>query len=439
LNWLEFWREGVVCQDSNLSSNRKEAEVARYNHEENRFEGRDTMTDLRDMFIVDSDSHWSEPGDLFTRRAPAAYRDRMPQVVETEVPHIVTGETQLAQTWVFDGAILGPHTPGGVISRDGEKVDPHTALFDWSYEMIHAAAYDPKVRVDVLDECGIDAQIIFPTSIGLGGQHLGATGDKSLSEMAIEIYNDVQAEIQAESGNRLLGMPLMPAWDVEKSIAEAKRVAAMGLRGINMTADPNDVGGPDLADRAWDPFWQVCVDNRLPVHFHIGSSETATKWHGPTWASQSTGAKMALGGAMLFIGNARILANLVVSGVFDRHPDLKVVSVESGVGWIPFVLEAVEYEMAENAPDDLRQLDRRPIEYFRTNMYGTFWFERNENRLEQLVESVGEDNIMFETDFPHPTCLYPDPLGTVADKVCLLPKATQAKIMGENARKLYRL
>jgi uncharacterized protein len=397
------------------------------------------MTALRDMFIVDADSHWSEPGDLFTRRAPAAYRDRMPHVVEAEVPHIVTGKLQKAQTWVFDGTILGPHTPGGVIGREGDKVDPHTALFDWSYDMIHAAAYDPKVRVAVLDECGIDAQIIYPTSIGLGGQHLGATGDKSLSEMAIEIYNDAQAEIMEGSGNRLFGMPLMPAWDVAKSVAEAKRVAAMGLRGINMTADPSDVGGPDLADRAWDPFWEACAENRLPIHFHIGSSQTATKWTGPTWASQSLGVKMALGGAMLFIGNARVLANLVVSGIFDRHPDLKVVSVESGIGWIPFLLEAVEYEMAENAQAELRQLKKRPIEYFRSNMYATFWFERNENNLMRLIEAVGEDKIMFETDFPHPTCLYPDPLRTVAEKMASLPLATQAKIMGENARGLYRL
>jgi predicted TIM-barrel fold metal-dependent hydrolase len=72
-------------------------------------------------------------------------------------------------------------------------------------------------------------------------------------------------------------------------------------------------------------------------------------------------------------------------------------------------------------------------------MYATFWFERNENNLLRLVEAVGEDNIMFETDFPHPTCLYPEPLQTVAGKIATLSPAVQAKIMGENARKLYRL
>jgi predicted TIM-barrel fold metal-dependent hydrolase len=72
-------------------------------------------------------------------------------------------------------------------------------------------------------------------------------------------------------------------------------------------------------------------------------------------------------------------------------------------------------------------------------MYATFWFENNRNRLPDLIDAVGEDCILFETDFPHPTCLYPSPLQTVADKMATLPQVTRNKILGENARKLYRL
>ena len=80
-----------------------------------------------------------------------------------------------------------------------------------------------------------------------------------------------------------------------------------------------------------------------------------------------------------------------------------------------------------------------PSEYFRSNLYATFWFEQNRNKLPALIEAVGEDNILFETDFPHPTCMYPSPLETVAEKMTTLPEATRRKIMGENARTLYRL
>jgi predicted TIM-barrel fold metal-dependent hydrolase len=176
------------------------------------------------------------------------------------------------------------------------------------------------------------------------------------------------------------------------------------------------------------------------VHFHIGASVTGMTFFGQyPWDSHPENTKLAIGGTLLFIGNARVVTNLILSGMFDRHPNLKMVSVESGVGWIPFILETLDYEMAENAPEELAGLEKMPSEYFRSNLYATFWFENNRNKLPELIEAVGEDSILFETDFPHPTCLYPKPLEAVADKMSTLPVETQRKIFGENARELYRL
>jgi predicted TIM-barrel fold metal-dependent hydrolase len=133
------------------------------------------------------------------------------------------------------------------------------------------------------------------------------------------------------------------------------------------------------------------------------------------------------------------VVNLILSRVFDRHPGLQAVSVESGVGWIPFILEALDYEMAENCPGDLRQMRKMPSEYFRSNLYATFWFENNFNKLADLVSTVGEDRMLFATDFPHPTCLYPDPLKSVEHKLSALPEEARNKILGGNSRRLYRL
>ncbi|HXY93949.1 MAG TPA: amidohydrolase family protein, partial [Acidimicrobiia bacterium] len=373
---------------------------------------------------------WSEPADLFTKLAPPEYRDRVPHVEEVE------GRPM----WVFNGHPVGVFSAAGVIGRDGKKESADIALNHWEFEKIHVGAYDPKVRLEVMDDSGIDAQVIFPSTIGLGGQHLAQAADAELSLLAIHLYNDAQAEIQAESNERLLPLPLMPAWDVDASVVEAERVAAMGARGVNMTSDPQDLGAPDLASTEWDPFWEVCTELQLPVHFHIGASVTAETFRGKYhWPSQALNTQLALSGTLLFVGNARVVANAIVSGVFDRHPDLKMVSVESGVGWIPFILEALDYEMAENAPDEFAKLKKLPSEYFRSNLYATFWFENNRNKLPELIEAVGEDSILFETDFPHPTCLYPKPLDTIAAKMATLPPETQRKIYGENARKLYRL
>ncbi len=384
---------------------------------------------LSELFVVDADSHWSEPADLFTKRAPSHLKDR--------VPHHEDVDGQ--RMWVMDGVPIGAAVAGAVIGKDGHKAPALESLSVWPVEEAHRGAYDPKARIGVLDEFGINAQVIFPSTIGLGGQGLAGV-DRDLSRISVEIYNDGMAEVQEQSGNRLLPMPIMPAWDIDLSVAEAKRVAAMGARGVNMTSDPQDLGSPDLANRAWDPFWATCAELHLPVHFHIGASVTGMTFYGQYfWPSQAEGTKLAIGGSLLFIGNARVVTNLILAGTFDRHPDLKCVSVESGIGWIPFILETLDYEMYENAPDELAKPKKAPSEYFRTNLYATFWFENNRNKLPELIEAVGEDCILFETDFPHPTCLYPDPLGTVEAKMATLSPEAQAKILGENARKLYRL
>jgi predicted TIM-barrel fold metal-dependent hydrolase len=232
----------------------------------------------------------------------------------------------------------------------------------------------------------------------------------------------------------------MPAWSVDACVAEAKRVAGLGARGVNMTSDPDDLGAPDLASPEWDPLWATCVEHQLPVHFHIGASVTGMTFYGRyPWPSHQRNVRLAIGGTLLFIGNARVVTNLILSGMFDRHPDLQMVSVESGCGWIPFILETLDYEMSENAPDELRQMKKMPSEYFKSNLYATLWFENNFNRLPDLIETVGEDRILFETDFPHPTCLYPDPIERFEKKMAVFPEEVRKKIFGENARKLYRL
>ena len=174
------------------------------------------------------------------------------------------------------------------------------------------------------------------------------------------------------------------------------------------------------------------------MHFHIGASLTTMTYFGTyPWESQDEDTKLAIGGTLLFIGNARVVTNIILSGMLDRHPALKMVSVESGVGWVPFILEALDYEMSENAPKQLERMSMLPSEYFKRNLYATFWFEKN--NLPALIDSVGEDSILFETDFPHPTCLYPKPLDTVAEKMATLSPRCNARSWERTRQKLYRL
>jgi predicted TIM-barrel fold metal-dependent hydrolase len=380
--------------------------------------------------VIDADTHLTERHDLWTKRAPAAFKDRVPRVTQVDG----------AATWVVDGdVVLGRAGAGGVVDKDGVKGRSFEGLYEWEIEQAHAAAYDPVARMELLDEVGIWAHIIFPGVVGLGGQQLAETvQDPVLRMLCVEIFNDASAELQAESGDRLLPMAILPAWDIDASVREVHRAASLGLRGVNLTSDPQDLGAPDLANRAWDPLWEACSASALPVHFHIGASLTTMNYFGTyPWDSHDDDTKLAIGGTLLFIGNARVVVNIICSGMLDRFPELKIVSVESGTGWIPFILEALDYEMDENAPQAKAAMSMLPSEYFKRQIYATTWFERT--NLAPLIDSVGEDNIMFETDFPHPTCLYPNPLATAAENMRELSPAVQRKILGENAAKLYKL
>ena len=148
------------------------------------------------------------------------------------------------------------------------------------------------------------------------------------------------------------------------------------------------------------------------MHFHIGASVTGMTFYGQyPWESHADNTKLAIGGTLLFIGNARVVTNLILSGMFDRHPD-----AQDGLGRERRRMDPLHprgtrlRDVGERAPGAGRRWRKLPSEYFRTNLYATFWFENNRNKLPDLIEAVGEDNILFETDFPHPTCLYPNPL-----------------------------
>jgi predicted TIM-barrel fold metal-dependent hydrolase len=385
--------------------------------------------DLSTLAIVDADTHLIETADLWTSRAPASLQDRVPRVEE------IDGKP----TWVMEGNVLSTAFVGGVIRRDGAKIPTDVAYSEWGFEDVHAGGYDLAARLALMDAAGVSAQIAFPNNLGLGGQSVArASSDQSLLNACVEIYNDFGAEVQERSANRILPMAILPAWSVEACVREARRAHAMGMRGVNITADPSDQGAPDLAERVWDPLWNTCVELQLPVHFHIGNSDTSMSFYDMySWGSHPQSLKWAISGMMLFIGNARSIVNIIASGMLERHPELQIVSVESGVGWIPFVMEALHYEIAENSPADLAKLSLTPLEYFQRQIYATTWFERAD--IAYVVQRLGEDRIMFETDYPHPTCLYPEPLKNAAENLQDLSPTAREKILSGNAKQLYRL
>ncbi|HPG28609.1 MAG: amidohydrolase [Spirochaetaceae bacterium] len=380
------------------------------------------------LSIIDVDAHITEPHDLWSSRAPKTLKDRLPRVVETPE----------GRRWIVDRDVeISTGNPSSVVARNGSK-SRGTEFFGWQIEDVHEASWDMRARVALLDELGLYAQILYPNVAGFGSQNFMKVKDDDLRRACAQIYNDAMAEIQAESGGRLLPMALMPWWNIEQSVAEVERAASLGLKGIVMCSDPDSIGLPDLGDDAWKPFWDACNDAELPINFHIGASETSFNMFGrAAWPSMGLRQRLALGSAALFVENSRVVSNMLYSGIFDRCPKLKIVSVESGIGWIPFVLESIDYEWSETGSQQERPLERKPSEYFRDHVFGCFWFEKTAPT--KLIDKVGEDNVLFETDFPHPTCLYPDVQGYLDEVTQDWSETRTRKILQDNAAKLYKI
>lgn len=378
---------------------------------------------LADIKVIDVDTHVSEWHDLWTARAPQKFKHLVPRVIG-EGPQ---------RAWVIgEGDIIASPGANSAVMKDGSKMKG-MSFFRVEIPGVHVAAYDVQSRLRLMDEQGIFAQVAYPNVLGFGGQR-SMKVDPELRLVSIQIFNDAMADMQKDSGQRIFPMALLPWWDVDLSIAEIERCLKMGLKGVNMNPDAQDHGLPSLGEPHWNRLWECCVANDLPVNFHIGASTTTESWFfSSTWPERNADEQMAMGGLMLFIGNLRVLGNILLSRFLERYPTLKIVSVESGAGWIPYLLEGLEYMSAEAG----LTYTPSPTEVFKRQIYACTFFEKR-NFIDTLRQ-VGPDNIMFETDFPHPACLYPGGLEYLADVIAQMTQEERFKVFSGNAARVYNI
>ncbi len=372
---------------------------------------------IAEMPLIDIDTHFTEPRDLWTSRAPAALRDVAPRVIQ---------KPDGTDEWIV-GRDQSLSPPGFCVIRpDGSKA---TGMFSLPrFADMTPAASEPAARVRAMNELGIARQILYPNVLGFAGASLMKIEDVALRNFCIRAYNDAVGELQATSGGRLLPQAMLPFWDVKLAAEELVRChEGLRLTGFTMTDAPEPWGLPSLTTSDWDPLWSTAQERRLPVNFHIGSGGIGAG----VWSGLDQPRFLGAISTILFMANMRCIANLIFSGLLDRYPSLNFVSVESGIGWIPFLLESAEYQMDENGVG----LALRPTEYFRRQIYASFWFESRD--VAWAIERLGARNVMVETDFPHPTCLYPGPRKRLEEALAPLSPSDQAAVFHENAERVY--
>lgn len=376
---------------------------------------------LEGIKIVDTDTHITEAPDLFTSRAPAALKGKVPHVRR------VNGTDR----WFVGDRDFG--TMGGnVIRADNNKLLGRLAFP--TLEEGHPGGHMIKERLKAMDDMGIYAQICFQNSGVTQAGSLMSLRDPALALSIIQIFNDASAEYQAESGQRIFSMAHLPFWDQAELEKEARRCIDMGLKGFVLPDTPERVGVPSFMHDYWTPFLEMCDATGTPLNFHLNAAIDPNTL---TWEGFEFEQTLSVVATMFSIGNAATLGNWMVSGRLDRHPNLKIGLIESGMGWVPFAVEALEHQFNEMLPRFSQILTRRPWQYFRDHFYCTFWFEKVGPKL--LLETVGVDNVMFETDFPHPTSLYPGAQEHIVDVLGGYDFVTKKKVLQDNAVRLYNL
>jgi predicted TIM-barrel fold metal-dependent hydrolase len=400
--------------------------------------------------VVDVDTHIIEPYDLWTSRLGQKW-DLLPHVerVDSVPPQFASRAMTKPgdDVWIMGTRDLTdkPDLPVGVYGMAGY----HNALPDHpaTIEEVDPAGYDPHERLKRMDEYGLWAQMLYPNIGGFGASGFLSLENAELKADCVRAYNDFMHEWCSADPKRLIALAAMPFWDLDLAVAEAERCFNMGHKGIVFTWQPEGFGQPHLADPYWNPLWQKCTDWDLPINFHVGSG-VVTPPSALNYPDNGFAANFAKDNVRASLSLAPAIMEIMNSKITQRFPNIKFVVVESGVGWIPFVIENLTWLWGTSGTlkerPDLAQTS--PLEIFQRNIWGTFWFE--DKCVELAVDYLGADHIMFETDFPHPTSVAPGP-NTFAENPIehiqkrfadsrMGPEAVE-KILSGNARKLYRL
>ncbi|MEE3331284.1 MAG: amidohydrolase family protein [Myxococcota bacterium] len=377
---------------------------------------------------IDTDTHITEPPDVWTARVASKWGDMIPHVKRLEGRDI----------WCIKDQMIGG--PGWTTMAGFNGSFPDSPL---GYDDIPKSSFDAKERLAHMDAEGIHAQVLYPNVGGFGGGGFLKLGEPELMLDCVRAYNDFLVDWCSADPNRLVPVAAMPFWDVDACIAEIHRAAQTGHKAILAGSVPEDFGEPPLCSKHWDPFWAAANEVGLPISFHIGAGDITDLLNDK--ADLGTRLNFARVSSLIFMQNVKCLADLIFGGICHRFPNLKMVSVESGVGWIQSYLEAADWQFINSeVRKEHPEMDLLPSEYFKRQIYGCFWFE--EDGLEGALKAF-PDNIMWETDYPHPTCQHPSPVhdysqhpADYAEKVFAdVPDDITEKVLNSTASELYGL
>ena len=359
------------------------------------------------------------PPDLFSSSASLAMKDRMPYVTDgPKGPRWVTKKGANLGLVNGMGSAGREYVPGRIHRSDRMAA---TGLYEDGKRGIRRLT-DPELRLKDQERDGVQAEVLY----GI----LGATRRLNDAEAAVElvrIYNEWLAGFCDAHPDRYAGLACIPNAPVEAAVEEMRRVIKRGgVRGLEI-ANSHDI--VPLWDPQWNPVWEVANEAALPVHFHtVGERRPDFEKLPPQLALVERAVHIS--GFQMHI--ATTLMSVIFAGVLERCRNVKIVIGESGIGWIPYVLDRMDAEWEDQFKD--LSLTMRPSEYWRRQCRATFQSDRIGIK---LLDDLGHDTIMWGSDFPHPDGVWPDSSEFIERDLRHLPAEVRHKVVCENAGKLY--
>ena len=378
---------------------------------------------------ISADSHFESPPEQWTQRVAKKYRDRAPRRIK-----LANGRDAL----VLEGKQLiygGTSLYGGRAPAD---FDPTILDYDNTPGCGLAGQ-----RLREQDQDGIDAEVLFALDV-----RNSAIQDKAALIAVVQGFNDYFAEDYcAVDRDRLIGMAVLPNVGVDHDIAEMRRCKRAGLKGAWLSTFPSGNSFPTKED---DRFWAAALDLEMPIVIHtsfptkVGTRETRLfkypqEPEGEKRPPTDFVQRLARQGPH-HSGSVEA-SQLVVAGVFDRFPKLRIYWAENNIGWLPYYFEQIDHEYTVNRfwaerCLGLPQLKRLPSEYLKENAHWGFF---EDHIGVKLRHEVGVDRIMWSTDFPHIVTRWPNSLKVLESQMTGVPPNEKRIMVADNAINFFHL
>jgi predicted TIM-barrel fold metal-dependent hydrolase len=366
-----------------------------------------------DVQVVSVDDHVIEHPNVWQDRLPAKYKEAGPKN---------TRDDEGRDVWWFEGR---PYFNGGLNAVAGKPREEY-GLDPVRYDDMRKGCWDAKARIEDMDLDGVYAQLCFPSFAGFAGSTFFNATDKELATACVSAYNDWMIdEWCASMPGRQIPLVLMPFWDIDATVKEAARVAAKGAKGITFTEMPHALGLPSFHTDHWDPFMAIAEEAGMPLSLHFGSGGA------PSVAPE---APFTAAIALFGLNSQMTTVDLVNSRIFEKFPKLKVALSEGGIGWMPYILERTDYTWERHRYYTGMADATRPSEIFRNNIFGCFIYD---DAGLANIDLIGENNIMFESDYPHSDSNFPHAREMLEKSLANVPDSQARKIAEDNARRVY--